>query len=101
MAEPFEKSAKYYDLFSTPKDNYESEINFIEYCFENFSDNKITKVLDCGCGTGMYSIPLAKKKYDVTGIDLNTNMLGVAKRKAEEQKLKLRLYHQDMRKLSF
>lgn len=101
MAEPFEKSAKYYDLFSTPEDNYESEINFIEHCFENFSDDKITKVLDCGCGTGMYSIPLAKRRYKVTGVDINTNMLEVAKIKAEDQKLKLNFHHQDIRKLSF
>ncbi|OGN88365.1 MAG: hypothetical protein A2158_02215 [Chloroflexi bacterium RBG_13_46_14] len=43
------------------------------------------KILDAGCGTGNFSIALAKKGYDVVGIDYADGML----RRAEKKKKKL------------
>jgi demethylmenaquinone methyltransferase/2-methoxy-6-polyprenyl-1,4-benzoquinol methylase len=42
------------------------------------------KVLDIGCGTGALAIRAAGKGAIVTGIDVNPNMLAVARKKAEE-----------------
>ena len=40
-----------------------------------------TRILDIACGTGNYSIALAEKGHDVTGIDLDAAMIGAAQRK--------------------
>jgi ubiquinone/menaquinone biosynthesis C-methylase UbiE len=45
------------------------------------------RVLDIGCGTGRHSLGLAKEKMAVTGIDLSPDMLGVARRMADERGL--------------
>ena len=41
-----------------------------------------TRILDIACGTGNYSIALAGKGHDVTGIDLDETMIDVAQKKA-------------------
>lgn len=40
---------------------------FFTYLYPSIK--KGDKIIDCGCGDGAYSIELAKKGYDVTGID--------------------------------
>ncbi|WP_132029753.1 class I SAM-dependent methyltransferase, partial [Keratinibaculum paraultunense] len=41
------------------------------------------KVLDVGCGTGNFSIKLAKMGCEVVGIDVSKEMLKVAEEKAK------------------
>lgn len=41
-------------------------------------------VLDAGCGTGRVAIELARRGVEVVGVDLDTAMLDVARRKAPE-----------------
>jgi 2-polyprenyl-3-methyl-5-hydroxy-6-metoxy-1,4-benzoquinol methylase len=47
--------------------------------------------LDIGCGTGNYSLFLAKKGFQVTGIDFSTKALAVARRRARQNALKIKL----------
>ena len=42
----------------------------------------VKTILDIGCGTGNHSIPLARRGYQVTGVDLSENMLAHAREKA-------------------
>ena len=42
------------------------------------------RVLDAGCGTGRVAIELARRGYDVVGVDSDASMLDVARRKAPE-----------------
>ncbi|MGH9165914.1 MAG: class I SAM-dependent DNA methyltransferase [Acidimicrobiales bacterium] len=42
------------------------------------------RVLDAGCGTGRVAIELARRGLEVTGVDLDPEMLAVARRKAPE-----------------
>jgi ubiquinone/menaquinone biosynthesis C-methylase UbiE len=57
------------------------------------------RLLDIGCGTGSMSILLAKEGFDVTGVDLSSDMLMVAKEKAEKENITLSLFQQDMKEL--
>lgn len=51
-----------------------NEVDFIEQYFHGAT------VLDLGCGTGRHALALAKKEYDVTGIDFSETHLEEANR---------------------
>ena len=51
-------------------------------------------VLDLGCGTGRHSRHLASRGFDVTGIDLSSESLAIARR---SERPNLRFIRQDMR----
>jgi 2-polyprenyl-3-methyl-5-hydroxy-6-metoxy-1,4-benzoquinol methylase len=57
------------------------------------------KLLDLACGTGELSVRLADEGYEVTGVDLSTEMLTVAREKAESKGHSLFLVEQDMSEL--
>lgn len=61
----------------------EKEIDFIEPFLQD------TTVLDLGCGIGRHSIELTKRGYSVTGIDFVKSNIESARRKAEEQNVKV------------
>ncbi|MBQ2860211.1 MAG: class I SAM-dependent methyltransferase [Peptococcaceae bacterium] len=41
------------------------------------------RLLDLGCGTGNITVPLARKGYDITAVDLSAEMLAQAKTKTD------------------
>ena len=53
-------------------------------------------ILDIACGTGTFAIEMAKQGMQVTGVDISTQMLSIAKQKAREEKEKVEWLHQDM-----
>jgi len=54
------------------------------------------KILDMACGSGEYTIGLSKLNYDVTGIDLEEEMISKAQEKAKENGLALEFKLGDM-----
>ena len=48
---------------------------------EQFAARCDSPILELGCGTGRLLVPLARKGYDVTGVDVSEAMLGRAQRK--------------------
>ncbi|SFQ27303.1 Methyltransferase domain-containing protein [Butyrivibrio proteoclasticus] len=56
-------------------------------------------VVELGCGTGSFTIEMAKKGYDIMGIDLSPDMLDIARNKAAKEGLNLMFLEQDMREL--
>ena len=58
------------------------------------------KVLDVACGTGGYSIELAKDGYSAVGIDLDSEMISRARLKAEESGAEAAFYVLDMREMA-
>ena len=67
--------------------NYSSWADFIEKTVERYYDGKPELVLDLGCGTGKMTLELSKRGYDMTGIDISTEMLDVARDVAEQEGL--------------
>jgi len=75
--------APFYDEINSDVD-YSSWADFIERVIEqSYTDGKPELVLDLGCGTGRMTLELAKRGYDMTGIDYSAEMLDIAKNAAE------------------
>jgi SAM-dependent methyltransferase len=74
------------------------ECDFIEV---ETGHNKQTRILDIGCGTGRHSIELAKRGYNITGVDLSDSQLNRAKEKASELGLRIEFGKHDARDLPF
>lgn len=74
------------------------EVSFIESEI-NFDRSK--KILDIGCGTGRHSIELAKRGYNVTGIDLSESQLDRAKELADKIGVKVDFIKKDARELDY
>jgi len=88
-----------YNKFSSIYDNfigieYGLWVNYIESLWVKFGLVP-SLVLDLACGTGNITIPLAKKGYDMIGIDSSTDMLTVARDKAVNRQ-NILLLEQDM-----
>ena len=52
-----------------------------------------SRILDIGCGTGRHSIELARRGYQVTGVDISSGMLTEAKKRAEEAGVSVEWVH--------
>ena len=44
-------------------------------------------LLEFGCGTGNFTLPLARQGYQITGVDLSEEMINQAKQKAQKEQL--------------
>lgn len=77
---------------------YDEWVEFTEKSIEKYH-NKAQQILDIGCGTGEIAIRLAKKGYQVTGVDLSENMLAIAGEKAIKARVSLPLFQQNMSEL--
>jgi SAM-dependent methyltransferase len=73
--------AQFYDALYQEKD-YEAECDFVEQIFTRYALSPITSILDLGCGTGGHALPLARRGYQVTGVDLSEGMLAQARWKS-------------------
>lgn len=96
--EVFRKYGEYYDLIYHDKD-YETECDFIEKVFRDFSPKPVKTILDAGCGTGGHAIPLVQRGYDVTGVDASEAAIKILVEKAEQNRLLLPSYTMDIRSL--
>lgn len=57
-------------------------------------------VIDVGCGTGKFTCLLAKKGFDMTGLDISPEMLDVARENAEAEGANVLWLCQDMAKIN-
>jgi len=57
------------------------------------------KILDLGCGEGRHAIEMAKRGYQVTGVDVTESLLNTARRTANDQSLNVNFEQRDMRDL--
>jgi SAM-dependent methyltransferase len=78
--------ADQYDLLYSDK-NYEAECDLLEEVFRRYAEKPVKTILDLGCGTGNHAIPLARRGYQVTGVDRSPDMLAQAQKKASSNLL--------------
>jgi len=79
-----------YDLLAPFYDTANSDINytlwadFIEKIIaREYNSGSPELLLDLGCGTGKMTLELAKRGYDMTGVDYSPEMLDIARGEAE------------------
>ena len=58
------------------------------------------KVCECACGTGNLTLPLQKKGFQLTGVDVSREMLWQAAQKARKHGVAIPFVQQDMRSLN-
>jgi SAM-dependent methyltransferase len=58
-------------------------------------------ILDLACGEGAFAVAMAKKGFQVTGVDLSPHMLRFARERAQQENVKVEFLLQDMRSLPF
>ena len=93
-----------YGSISGIYDKVNSEIDycawadFIESCFDKYLKNKPSLVLDLACGTGSMTLELARRGYDMIGVDGSEDMLAEAYNRMYDCEMSGILYlRQDMR----
>lgn len=78
--------------------DYYSFVEYYEKLFKHFNIRP-KYILDIGCGSGSITIPLSRRGYAVTGIDISEEMLALAAEKAESESLDILFLNQDMTEL--
>ena len=92
--------ANQYDILYAAKD-YEAECDLIEDVFRKYGNGKIKTVLDLGCGTGNHAIPMARRGYRLTGVDISEDMLACARAKSQGAgNERLNFLHGDVRSIN-
>lgn len=93
----YEAFASVYDIFMEQVE-YDQWLCHIHALWDKYGLQPKT-IIDLGCGTGSIALPLAKKGYDVIGVDLSYEMLTEADHKAMEEGVSVRFACQDMTEL--
>jgi len=81
--EVFGRYADFYDALYADKD-YEAECDFLVRVFADNGVGAGASILDLGSGTGGHAIPLARRGFEVVGVDRSARMVGRANDKAGE-----------------
>ncbi len=88
----FSQSANYYDeLYNALGKDYPKEVKKTEAFIKKHIKSKGKSLLDVGCGTGHHA-GLLSKRYQVDGLDLDENILSVARKKYPN----IRFYQENM-----
>jgi SAM-dependent methyltransferase len=77
----FDRYASFYDALYAEKD-YEAECDFLVRVLGERGVGEGATILDLGSGTGNHDIPLARRGFEVTGVDRSAEMIALAREKA-------------------
>ena len=97
MSGIYEMLAPYYDDFNADVD-YRAWAEELNRLIRLYQRGETHRIIDLGCGTGGFTLPLAALGYEVTGIDLSPSMLSIAYDRAVTQGLASKVFftEQDM-----
>ncbi len=93
----YHKFAQYYDILTSNID-YQKHADYYDNMISQHMPDKGI-LLDLACGTGSLSEAMAKRGYDVIGVDLSEEMLSIALNKKFDSGLPIQYLCQDMCKL--
>ena len=93
--QPYDGTAHLYDPFITKGIPYDDLAGLITAQIKTWLP-QAERVLDVACGTGNLTLPLAKQGYQLTGLDLSSQMLAIARTKTLEAGLTIDYLQQDM-----
>ena len=85
----YEELSRYYDII------FPAAPATVEFIEEAANGGKY--ILDIACGTGNYTIELAKRGYIVDGVDLDNEMINAGKKKAEAENLDINFIQGNMK----
>ena len=81
-----------YDLIAPIYDKVNGDVDYVAWAdfiekiiAKEYKNGKPELVLDLGCGTGRMTLELAKRGYDMTGVDYSVEMLDIARENAEDE----------------
>ncbi len=80
--EGYSAIARVYDRLNAELD-YVAWADFVETCMDRFLPARPTLVLDLACGTGSMTLELARRGYDMIGVDGSAEMLAEAFNRAK------------------
>jgi ubiquinone/menaquinone biosynthesis C-methylase UbiE len=80
--------ARYYDQIYLKIKDYKKEAEVIRGVIRQFEDKRSKNLLDVGCGTGEHLKHLSSK-FKCTGMDINNNMINIAKKKVPNARFKV------------
>lgn len=95
-----EIAANYDQWYQNPRGAFIDQLE-TEAALKLFAPYPNQPVLDAGCGTGNFSIKLARMGSNVTGIDISEDMLSLAKNKAAHLHLDINFFRMDLHSLNF
>ncbi|HOV26946.1 MAG TPA: class I SAM-dependent methyltransferase [Pseudobacteroides sp.] len=94
----YKKVAKYWDEIQKHIVDYQRQSVEMDKMFKS---RGVNKTLELGCGTGILSTCLAELGYNCTGVDIDEDMLEVAREKAKNKGLNINYLKGDMRNINF
>ena len=95
MKDQYTSIAELYDKLNSDVD-YKALADFLLEKTRNYLSKEPSLLLDLACGTGKLTSELARRGYDMTGIDLSYDMLSIASDRAREAGLDILFLCQDM-----
>lgn len=96
--ESYSAFAYVYDKLMKDVD-YDKWVEYIEKIFERY-DRKPVNIAELACGTGNITNNLAKKGYNLIGVDISEDMLFVAQEKARNMGVEVIYLNHDMKDLT-
>jgi len=79
--------------------NTEAECEFIEACLKTYGPPSAKRLLDIGCGAGRHLLALAKRGYQMTGLDLSPEMVAFVGEAAQQANVTVRVVVDDLCRL--
>lgn len=99
-ARSYGKFARYYDAIYHDVVNYKEDCDYLESLFDRVMRRRPRAILDLGCGTGNHAIELARRGYEVVGVDISRPQLAVAREKVRGKRLSVTFVQGDMARLA-